>query len=163
MKVGRTPARRPGSGALALGLALSVASSGCSFIIMRPPPRHEDWPDPVLPDSSETRCTATLGPPVIDTIAVGMLGTLAYVERDAITYDNVSNVDAMGNLRPGRTGLSHFAPTRTNVVANPDYLARGIALTLGIGALVAAASAVYGYIENSRCVRYKALFHPPVE
>jgi hypothetical protein len=163
MTLGRTPARRPARGALALGLALSLASSGCSFMIMKPPPRHEDWPNPVLPDSSESRCTASLGPPVLDTVALGMLGTLGFIERNAITYHNLPNVDAMGNLRPGRTGVSHFAPSRTIVEPSPDYLARGVALSFGIAALVAAASAVYGYVENSRCTSYKALFHPPVD
>jgi hypothetical protein len=164
MTPGRTPARRPTRGALAVGLALSVASSGCSFAIMRPPPRHEDWPNPVLPDSSEAKCTASLGPPVVDSLAFGLTGTLAYVERNAITYVNQSNVDAMGNvLATGRRGLSHFDPPRIIAVPTPDYLARGIALSFGIGALIAAASAVYGFIENSRCTSYKALFHPPLE
>ncbi|HVU50273.1 MAG TPA: hypothetical protein VHL80_06285 [Polyangia bacterium] len=163
MTLGRAPARRPAPGALALGLALSLGSSGCSFGWVKPPPRHEDWPDPVLPDSSEGRCTVSLGPPVLDTLAFGILGTLGYIERDAITYEFRPNVDMMGNLRPTRFGRAHFTPPSEAATPEPDYLARGIAAGFAIGALAAAVSAVYGYVNYSRCKRYHALFHPPLE
>jgi hypothetical protein len=144
MLLGRPPAHRPARGALALGLAVSLASGGCSFIWMRPPPHREDWPEQVRPETSEARCTVSLGPPVLDTVTFGILGTLAYVERNAITYDP--------------------SPTRGGQpVPVPDHLARGIAAAFAVGALASAASAVYGYVNDSRCRRYKALFHPPLE
>jgi len=163
MTSGRAPARPPARGALALGLALSVATGGCSFMWMHPPPHREDWPNPVQADSSEARCTTSLGPPVLDTLSFSILGTLAFVERNAITYEPGPNVDSMGNLRPARAGASHFAPPNNTLNPVPDYLARGIAGAFAVGALTAAVSAVYGYVNNARCKRYHALFHPPLD
>jgi hypothetical protein len=69
--------------ALVFVVGAALGSSGCSFLIVRPPPARADWPDPVTPHSSQLRCTSTVAPPVIDaTVALG-LGTLAYVERDS--------------------------------------------------------------------------------
>jgi hypothetical protein len=161
MTLGRAPARRPARGTLALVVALSAVSGGCSFRWVVPPPSPSTWPETVQPDTSEERCTATSGPAILDTVAVGILAPLAYVERNAYTTKGVTNADSTGApLREFNTGPNHFSLPRSVGVPTPSYLARGIAVGFGIGALVAAVSAVYGYVESSRCRRYKALFHP---
>jgi hypothetical protein len=131
-------APRP-SAILAAGLALAVCAGGCSFKFAKPPPPASTWPNPVTPNSSEEGCRTTVGPPTVDLIAAGVFGTIAFVERDAITYK--SDPYSKGTAIPV-----------------PDDFARGIALTLGVGALAAAASAVYGYVSASRCARYQDLF-----
>jgi hypothetical protein len=163
MTLGRAPARRSAHAALALVLALSGASGGCSFYWTRPPPPPSTWPSPVLPDTSEAKCTKSLGPPVVDTIVFGILGPLAYIERDSITYEERANLDNSGQRKPAASGLRHFSPPAGELVAVPDHLARGIALTFGVAAVLAAASGVYGYLHGLRCRRYGELFHPPLE
>jgi hypothetical protein len=130
-------ARRALRQALAVSLALALASagSGCSFAKLRPPPPPSTWPEAVLPDTSELQCTSTSAIPVVDSAIFVGLGTIAFVERNAVTYD-------------------------ASQMPKADVPSRALAGVLGIGALVAAASAVYGYVETSRCRRYKAIFHP---
>jgi hypothetical protein len=60
-----------------------VLLGGCSFQVIKPAPPPSTWPDPVRADSSEQRCTDTIGLPIVDTIVGGSLGTLTYIERDA--------------------------------------------------------------------------------
>jgi hypothetical protein len=82
-------------------------------------------------------CRTTVGPPTVDLIGAGIFGTIGFIERNAITY----KMDPYGGTVPV-----------------PDTFARGIALTLGAGAVAAAVSAVYGYVSASRCARYQNLF-----
>jgi hypothetical protein len=143
----------------ALVAALGLGSGGCSFYWSKPPPPPSTWPNPVLPSTSESKCVSTIGPAVLDTVAAGTFLTIGFVERNAITYVNVPNVDATGApVDEGGTSLSHFAPFSTTTNAVPDHVSRGLALTFGIGALVLAASSVYGYFSAVRCQRYRALF-----
>jgi hypothetical protein len=136
---GPARARRALLRARAVSLVLALATGGCSFMRLRPPPPPSTWPNPVLPDSSEQRCTTTFGPPILDTVVALGFGTISYVERDSVVYSTVGGM----------------------VVKEPSDFGRGVAVVFGIGALVAAASAVYGYVETSRCRRYQALFHGP--
>jgi hypothetical protein len=77
-------------GPRALALGLSLLASGCSFRLVRPAPATDDWPNPVLPTSSQVECTDSLAPPIGDTGVTAALGTLTYVERHsgspAVTY-----------------------------------------------------------------------------
>jgi hypothetical protein len=139
---------RPRAG-LAFALALLLVPGGCSFRAMRPPPPRSTWPEPVLPDSSEERCTDSVYPPVADTTIAAVAGTLAFVERNSVEFRLDREPD------PAHPGM--FTNT---YVAQPSYVGRGVAVVLGVGALIAAASAVYGYVNASRCKHYKALFHP---
>ena len=106
--------------AVALGLA-TLPTTGCSFRLMRPAPPPSTWPDPVVPSSSEEKCTETEGPPVADTVLVGGLGTLTYLERNAGSQT--------------------------------------VTLGLAVVAVPFLVSAIYGYVEASRCHRYHARFN----
>lgn len=87
---------------------------------MYPAPPRREWPDPVVPSSSESRCTDVLALPIADTIVGTSLGTLSYLERHS---------------------------------GSPE-----ITIGLGVGAIPPLVSAVYGYVQTSRCRRYRALF-----
>jgi len=76
-------ARRAPRRKVAGAVVFSVLVGGCSFRIVKPPPAPSTWPDPVSADSSEQRCTETIGLPIVDTVIGGSLGTLTYIERDA--------------------------------------------------------------------------------
>jgi hypothetical protein len=142
-----------------VSLVLALATGGCSYMRLRPPPPPSTWPNPVLPDSSEQRCSTTLGPPVLDTVVALGFGTIAFIERDSVVYDDVPDPD---HPRQAAAGLGHFRLVPgTKVVKEPSDFGRGVAAAFGISALLAAASAVYGYVETSRCRRYEALFHGP--
>jgi hypothetical protein len=98
---------------------------------------------------------------MVDALSFGILAPIAFIERGAVTYTPGPNVDAMGSPKQeSNTGRGHFGVPQSIPVPQTDYLARGIALTMGIGAVVAAASAVYGFVTSSRCRRYQASFHP---
>jgi hypothetical protein len=137
MMTGPARARRALRRARVVSLALALSMGGCSFMRVRPPPPPTTWPDPVLPESSELPCTPTLGPPILDSVVSVGFGTIAFVERNA----------------------SHYDPATGAYVA--DVPGRSIAAGFGLASIVAAASAIYGYVETSRCRRYKALFHGP--
>jgi hypothetical protein len=64
-------------------LLLAILSSSCSFVIVRPAPPREDWPEPVRPDSSEDKCTDSIAPPVADLVFSSILGSLTYIERNS--------------------------------------------------------------------------------
>jgi hypothetical protein len=113
--------RGPGP-TVALVLTLGLAATGCSFRFIKPAPARDTWPSPVLPESSEERCTDVVGLPVADTIIGTGLGTLTYIERHS------------------------GSPT--------------ITVGLGLATIPYVASAIYGYIQTSRCDRYKSLFRP---
>jgi hypothetical protein len=67
----------------AAALALALVVSGCSFRLVQPAPPRSEWPDPVLPSSSQVRCTESYLPPAADLTFAAITGTLAYVERDS--------------------------------------------------------------------------------
>jgi hypothetical protein len=146
--------------AAALALGLALGSGGCSFYWAKPPPPRSTWPDPVLPSSSEERCTVSLGPPILDTVGGVAFGTLGFIERNAVRFGPNPDGHGFPAVEDAR-GIGHFQPPASPaLVPVPDYLSRGLALTFGLGSLTALASAVYGYVEASRCRRYQALFHP---
>jgi hypothetical protein len=64
---------------------------------MHPAPPPSTWPNPVTPSSSEARCTPSLGPPIIDTVAAGTLGTIAYAERDS-GAQTIAAIFAVGSV-----------------------------------------------------------------
>jgi hypothetical protein len=138
--------------AVLLALALAPGSGACSFYKVRPPPPASDWPNPVVPSSSQERCVESLGPPIVDTIIGATFGTIAFLERNAVTFVPAFNADGTPKLEgpPGRQVQVDEAV--------PDSLSRGIAVGFGIAAIPYLASAIYGYIETSRCRRYDSLF-----
>ena len=162
----RRASRRPsGRFALTLGLVLATGTGGCSFQWMRPAPPRSDWPDPVVPDSSQQRCTDAVGLPIADTIIGGAMGAIAFIERNAVTGDLVLKSPSGQILAGARTTLVRerlvtvgVVPSQYDLVAKPDEVSRGIAIGLGIGALVFFASAVYGYVQTGRCRHYKSIF-----
>jgi hypothetical protein len=50
---------------------------------MRPAPPASEWPNLVLPSSSQLECTDSLAPPIGDTGVTAALGTIAYLERNS--------------------------------------------------------------------------------
>jgi hypothetical protein len=70
---------RPRQARAAAALLLAgLATGGCSFTLVRPPPARADWPYPVTEHSSQQKCTSSLAPPNADLgVALG-LGGLAY-------------------------------------------------------------------------------------
>jgi hypothetical protein len=123
-----------------LALSLAPGSGACSFYKVRPPPPPSEWPEPVLPSSSEEKCTATIGPPIADTVIGVTFGTIAYIERNATKFEY------------------DYKTTPPVLVPTADNFSRGIALTFGIAAVPYLASAIWGYVETSRCRRYQSLF-----
>jgi hypothetical protein len=115
----RRQRRRRGTGRV-LAVALAGALEGCSFQFIHPAPPHVEWPDPVVAESSQVRCTDLVGLPIMDTVVSGSLGALAYIEREAGSHT--------------------------------------ITVGLGLAALPYLASAIYGYVQTSRCRRYKSIF-----
>jgi hypothetical protein len=159
MTLAPTAARRRARGPLAAALGLGLVMGGCSFYRLQPPPHREDWPSTVDEHSSQLRCTSSYGPALVDTVIGVTLATLAFVERNAITYDTVPNHDANGfPARVSTTGYYHFMPSPTQQVAVPDHVSRGIAISFGVLSVPYLASAIYGYINAYRCRDYKALF-----
>src|SRR5215831_4521737 len=73
----------PRAAACLLSLAVAVAGSGCSFKLLRPAPPRSEWPNPVLPSSSEERCTDSVLPPVGDATFGAIFGGLSYIERNS--------------------------------------------------------------------------------
>src|SRR5258706_11770070 len=63
--------------------SLALALGGCSFLLVKPAPSPEEWPNPVVASSSEDKCTASAIPAAADTFMAGTLGTLAYIERNS--------------------------------------------------------------------------------
>lgn len=63
--------------------ALALIVSGCSFRLVRPPPPRDQWPNPVLPSSSQDPCTDTYMPAIADFTFGALFGSLAYVERNS--------------------------------------------------------------------------------
>jgi hypothetical protein len=78
----RPTARRAQRALVACGVLLALGPA-CSFRYTYPAPSRATWPNPVLPDSSEERCTSSYGPPVVDTLIGGGLAGLTYVERSS--------------------------------------------------------------------------------
>jgi hypothetical protein len=66
-----------------LAAALACAASGCSLRILRPAPPRSEWPEPVLPSSTEEKCTTTLAPVVGDAAFGTIFSGLSYVERNS--------------------------------------------------------------------------------
>jgi hypothetical protein len=64
-------------------LALAVASSGCSFRLLRPAPPRREWPEQVTASTSEEPCTVSPVPVAADLIFGSILGTLSYIERNS--------------------------------------------------------------------------------
>jgi hypothetical protein len=117
----RRRSRRRGPGlAPSLTVALTLALGGCSFQFIHPAPPHVEWPDPVVAESSQVRCTELVGLPIMDTVISGSLGTIAYIERNAGS--------------------------------------RTITVGLSLATLPFLVSAIYGYVQTSRCHRYKSIF-----
>jgi hypothetical protein len=75
--------------ALLLGAVTVVWVNGCSFAVVRPAPGRADWPNPVTAHSSQYRCTRSLAPPALDTAAVGIGGTVAYLGHN---HDSLGGV-----------------------------------------------------------------------
>jgi hypothetical protein len=103
-----------------LAAALAGAVPGCSFIWMKAPP-------PPSPSRSVVDCRTTPLPPILDTIAAGIGGYIAYKglvpERDG---------DAVAQPSPERT-------------------------LVGLGTLgLFGASAVWGYVAGAQCREVKA-------
>ena len=71
--------------ALMMGVFGALATSGCSFVILRPAPPRADWPSPVTPHSSQYRCTSSYGPPIVDGAIAATAGGVAFLERDRDT------------------------------------------------------------------------------
>jgi hypothetical protein len=71
------------SGLRALACLLVLTCTGCSFRILRPAPPRSDWPEPVLPSSSEERCTNSLLPVVADATAGTIMASVGYIERNS--------------------------------------------------------------------------------
>jgi hypothetical protein len=158
-------ASRRSSGRFALALALATGAGGCSFQWMRPAPPHADWPDPVVPDSSQQKCTDAIGLPIADTVIGAAAGTIGFIERNAVTGAFVLKppagqvlFGAQDTLMRQRGVSVGLAPSQYELVSKPDEVSRGIALGLGIGAIVFFASAVYGYVQTGRCRHYKSIF-----
>ena len=63
--------------------ALALVCAGCSFRLVRPAPPRDEWPDPVLPSSSESRCTDSALPVAADFVVATILGTVSYLERNS--------------------------------------------------------------------------------
>jgi hypothetical protein len=163
--VRRASRRSSGRFALALGLALSTAAGGCSFQWMKLAPPHGDWPDPVLPSSSQQRCTDSIGLPIADTVVGAAMGSIGFIERNALTGGFVLKPPAGQVVAAGQTVLVHervvsvgFAPDQSDLVPKPDEVSRGIAIGLGIGAIAFLASAVYGYVQTGLCRHYTSIF-----
>ena len=132
---GARPPRCPQAG-LAVALILALGAGGCSFHWVKPAPPRDEWPNPESSGWSEERCTTSVGPPVADTVVGVALGTLAFIERNSVSY-------SVQDMR-----------------YEPDVPSRAIAGVLGIGGLVALASAVYGYVQTTRCDHYQSHLHP---
>jgi hypothetical protein len=62
---------------------LALTCGGCSFKILHPAPPRKVWPDPVLPSSSEERCTESVLPPIADATAGTIFGSVGYIERNS--------------------------------------------------------------------------------
>jgi hypothetical protein len=107
-------------------LTLAFASSGCSLIFVKPPPRA-----PLRPvDGSPTACTSSKLAPVLDTLGAGLEGVrIAYA---ATAPDSV------------------YADPK-----QPLSRAADIGLGVGFAALFVG-SAIYGYGNTARCARLKA-------
>jgi hypothetical protein len=73
--------RSPRDRSRVAALCLAALASGCSFRIMRPAPPASEWPNPVLPSSSQLECTDSFAPPIGDTGVTAALGTIATLER----------------------------------------------------------------------------------
>lgn len=69
---------------LAFGF-LALATAGCSFRVVMPPPPPSEWPRAQVRGTPEERCTSSITPPVIDTAAGTLLAGLAVLERNART------------------------------------------------------------------------------
>ena len=67
----------------AIAVAVALASSGCSFRLVRPAPPRSEWPDPALAGSSEERCTDSPLPPIADATFAAIFGSLGYIERNS--------------------------------------------------------------------------------
>src|SRR5262245_8200438 len=74
----------PGRAAASLlAIAAVFISAGCSFRLVRPAPPRSEWPNPVLPSSSEERCTESVIPVVADAAFGTIFASLAYIERNS--------------------------------------------------------------------------------
>jgi hypothetical protein len=62
---------------------LALACTGCSLRLLRPAPPRSEWPDPVLPSSSEEPCTESAVPVAADAVFGTIFGGLGYVERNS--------------------------------------------------------------------------------
>ena len=64
--------------------AVISALAGCSYKLAVPPPPPAEWPPHPLPHGTwQEFCRPSVTPPLLDTIAVVLLGSLAYIERDS--------------------------------------------------------------------------------
>jgi hypothetical protein len=75
------PTARRAPRALVACAALLALEPACSFRYNYPAPARATWPNPVVPESSQERCTSSYGPAVVDTVLGGGLAGIAYVER----------------------------------------------------------------------------------
>jgi hypothetical protein len=67
---------------LLLLLPLPLAAGACSFRLATPPPPPSEWPRAGHTDVQRERCTSSLVPPIVDTVATGAVATAAILERD---------------------------------------------------------------------------------
>jgi hypothetical protein len=165
---GRATRRSAGRLAVALALALATGAGGCSFQWMRTAPRRADWPDPVVPSSSQQRCSDVIGLPIADTVVSVTMGTIGFLERNSVTGTLMLKppaeritIAAQNTLSNERLTGKGLAPSQYDVVATPDHVSRSIAVGLDITALLFLASAVYGYVQTGRCRHYKSIFQSP--
>jgi hypothetical protein len=68
-----------------LALSLLLATSGCSFRLVRPAPPREEWPARGSGNASEVPCTASYAPPAVDLVLASASGTVGFIERNSGT------------------------------------------------------------------------------
>jgi hypothetical protein len=117
-----------------LALDLALISAGCSFVLGRTPDRYEPSKDP--------KCQGYIVP-VIDTLAaIGISIGAGYCFREEkIPTETVTQCVAMGPIP------MCWDEKKTH----PDPVVTGALLAVAAGALVA--SAIYGYIQATKCKR----------
>jgi len=110
-----------------------LSATGCSWLFVTKPP------DPPIPASPSLECTTSVAPPVVDTVAAGLLAALGVATLLA------SSPQAIGTPCTSYCGL--FSAINTGIA-------------VGGGVLIAAAvplafSAAHGYAKTADCRQLK--------